>query len=40
MKQMKAAVKEAKSVIQKTQGDMVQYYNQRRTPAPIFHPED
>jgi len=40
MKQMKVAVKEAKSAIQKAQGDMAQYYNQRRTSTPTFYPGD
>ena len=39
-KQMKAAVEETKSAIWKTQKDMTCYYNQRRSPAPVFHPGD
>ena len=37
---MKTAVKEAKSTIQKIQGDIAQYYNQRKTPTPIFCSRD
>jgi len=31
---------EAKSVIRKAQEDMMQYYNQKRTPAPMYKPGD
>jgi len=31
---------EAKSVIRKAQEDMTQYYNQKRTPAPVYKPGD
>jgi len=34
---MKTVVEEAKLAIQKTQKDIVKYYNQRKTSAPIFH---
>jgi len=37
---MKAATEEAKSAIRKAQEDMVQYYNQRRSPTPVFKPGD
>jgi len=33
---MKSATEEAKSAIRKAQEDMTQYYNQKRTPAPMF----
>ena len=32
------AIEEAKSTIHKAQDDMKKYYNQRRTPAPVFKP--
>jgi len=37
---MKSATEEAKSAICKTQEDMTQYYNRRRTPAPVYKPGD
>jgi len=37
---MKSAMKEAKSVIRKAQEDMTQYYNQKRTSAPVYKPGD
>jgi len=37
---MRSAVKEVKSMICKTQQDMSRYYNQKRTPTPVFQPED
>jgi len=40
MEQMKSATEEAKSVICKAQKDMTRYYNQRRSPAPVFKPGD
>jgi len=40
IEQMKAAVKEAKSAIQKVQEDIIRYYNQRRSPTPVSHPGD
>jgi len=40
IEQMKAAVKEAKSTIQKVQEDIIRYYNQRRSPTPVSHPGD
>jgi len=40
MERMKSATKEAKSVICKAQEDMTQYYNQKRTPAPMYKPKD
>jgi len=39
-KRMKSATKEAKSTICKAQEDITQYYNQRRSPAPVFKPGD
>jgi len=39
-KRMESTTKEAKSVICKMQEDMTRYYNQRRSPAPIFKPGD
>jgi len=38
--QMKSATEEAKSTIRKVQEDMTRYYNRRRSPAPVFKPED
>jgi len=40
MEQMKSATEEAKSAIHKAQEDMMQYYNQKRTLAPMYKPED
>jgi len=40
MERMKSATEEAKSAIHKAQEDMTQYYNQRRTPAPVYKPGD
>jgi len=37
---MKSATEEAKSAIRKAQEDMIQYYNRRRTPAPMYKPGD
>jgi len=37
---MKSAMEEAKSAIRKAQEDMTRYYNQKRTPAPVYKPED
>jgi len=37
---MRMAIKEAKSAICKAQEDMKRYYDQRRTPAPVFNPGD
>jgi len=34
------AIEEAKSVICKAQDDMKRYYDCRRTPAPVFKPDD
>jgi len=39
-KRMESATKEAKSTIRKAQEDMMRYYNQRRSPAPVFKPGD
>jgi len=39
-RRMKAATEEAKSTIHKTQEDMAWYYNQRRSPSPVFKPRD
>jgi len=38
--QMKATLEEAKSVLTKSKDEMARYYNQRRTPAPVFNPGD
>ena len=35
-KKMESATEEAKSTIHKAQEDMTRYYNQRRSPAPMF----
>jgi len=40
MEQMKSATEEAKSAIRKAQEDMTRYYNQKRTPAPVYKPGD
>ena len=40
MEQMKAAVEEVKAMIKKVQEDIMQYYNQRRSLAPVFYPGD
>jgi len=37
---MRMAIKEVKSAICKAQDNMKRYYNQRRTPAPVFNPSD
>jgi len=37
---MKSTTEEAKSAIRKAQEDMTRYYNQRRSPAPVFKPGD
>ena len=39
-KRMESATEEAKSAICKVQEDMTRYYNQRRSPAPVFKPGD
>jgi len=39
-KRMESATEEAKSAICKVQKDMTRYYNQRRSPAPVFKPGD
>jgi len=39
-KRMESATKEAKAAIRKAQEDMTRYYNRRRSPAPVFKPED
>jgi len=39
-KRMESATEEAKSAIHKAQEDMTRYYNQRRSPAPVFKPGD
>jgi len=38
MERMKFTTEEAKLAIHKTQEDMTQYYNQKRTPAPMYKP--
>jgi len=40
MEWMKSATEEAKSAIRKAQEDMMQYYNRKRTPAPMYKPGD
>ena len=40
MERMKSATEEAKSAICKAQEDMTRYYNQKRTPAPMYKPGD
>ena len=40
MERMRMAIKEAKSTIRKAQEDMKRYYNQCRTPALVFNPDD
>ena len=40
MEQIRIAIKETKSTIQKAQEDIVCYYNQRRTLASMFSPRD
>jgi len=40
MERMRTAIEEVKSMIHKAQDDMKRYYNQRRTPAPVFRPGD
>jgi len=37
---MKSTTEEAKSAIRKAQEDMTQYYNQKRTLAPVYKPGD
>jgi len=37
---MKSATEEAKSAIRKAQEDMTQYYNRKRTLAPVYKPGD
>jgi len=39
-RRMKSATKEAKFAIHKAQEDMARYYNQRRSPTPVFKPGD
>jgi len=39
-KRMESATEEAKSVICKAQEDMTRYYNQRRSPVPVFKLRD
>jgi len=40
MERMKSTTEEAKSAIRKAQEDMIQHYNQQRTPAPMYKPGD
>jgi len=40
MERMKSTTEEAKSAICKAQEDMTQYYNRKRTPAPMYKPGD
>jgi len=40
IEQMKSATEEAKSAICKAQKDMMQYYNRKRTLAPVYKPGD
>lgn len=37
---MKSALKEAKSTIQKSYGNMMRYYNQQHISDPVFRPSD
>jgi len=37
---MRSATEEAKSAIRKAQEDITRYYNQKRTPAPMYKPGD
>lgn len=37
---MKSAIEEAKAALTKAKDDMARYYNQRRTPAPVYKPRD
>jgi len=39
-KRIESTTEEAKSTIHKAQEDMMRYYNQRRSPAPVFQPGD
>jgi len=39
-KRMQSTTEKAKSTICKVQEDMTRYYNQRRSLAPMFRPED
>jgi len=39
-KRMESATEETKSAIHKVQKDMTRYYNQRKSPAPVFKPGD
>jgi len=38
MERMKSATEKAKSAIYKAQEDMTRYYNQKRTPVPMYKP--
>jgi len=40
MEQIKSTMEKAKSAIHKAQEDIMQYYNQKRTPAPMYKPGD
>jgi len=40
MERMKSTTEEAKSAIRKAQEDMTQYYNRKKTPAPVYKPGD
>jgi len=40
MERMRMAIKEAKSITRKAQNDMKRYYNQQRTPAPVFNSDN
>ena len=37
---MKTTLEEAKAALAKAKDEMARYYNQRRTPAPVFAPGD
>ena len=39
-KRIESATEEAKSAIRKVQEDIMRYYNQRRSSAPVFQPGD
>ena len=38
--QIKTAIEKAKAVVWKTQKNIMWYYNQRKSLAPVFHPRD
>jgi len=40
MERMRTVIEEVKSAIHKAQNDMKRYYDQQKTPAPVFNPGD